>query len=107
MIQLIYYGSNSGYCRFAVIIDIIGCFIVGCSLLKIIFYYNLVYLKSRLMVQNLKIARSIHILEAFRLTLFKRICQKWSKKDEVSNLYRNTIDKKEKGHIVISKRNDQ
>ena len=38
----------------------------------------------------------IHILEAFHLTLFKRIRQKWSEKDEVSHLYRDAVDEKEK-----------
>ena len=42
------------------------------------------YMKSSFMVQNLKIAESrIFIFEAFRLTLFKRIRQKESEKDEV------------------------
>ena len=49
------------------------------------------------MVQNLKIAESrVFILEAFRLTLFKRIRQKQDEKDEVSCLYRDTVDEKEK-----------
>ena len=49
------------------------------------------------MVQNLKIAKSrVFILEAFCLTLFKRVCQKLCKKDKVSHLYRDTVDEKEK-----------
>ena len=38
----------------------------------------------------------VFILEAFCLTLFKRIRRKQSEKDEVSQLYRDTIDEKEK-----------
>ena len=44
---------------------------------------------------------AIHILEAFLLALFKRICQKYSKKDGESQLYRDTVDeieKKKKAH---------
>ena len=37
-----------------------------------------------------------HILEDFCLTLFKRIRPKLSEKDEVSHLYKSTVDEKEK-----------
>ena len=49
------------------------------------------------MVHNLKIAESrVFILEAFRLTLFKRIRQKYGEKNKVSHLYGDTVDEKEK-----------
>ena len=52
------------------------------------------------MVQNLKIAESkVFIVEAFCLTLFKRIRQKYSEKDEVSHLYRGMVDEKKRKKV--------
>ena len=62
------------------------------------------------MVQNLKIAESrVFILEAFRLTLFKRLRQKQSEKVKRVSYIKTQLTKKKKGKklIMIGKRSDQ
>ena len=63
------------------------------------------------MVQNLKIAENrVFILEAFRLTLFKRTRQKQSEKVKRVTYIETRLTKKKKGgksSIMIGRRSDQ